>query len=174
MGIDIRPVRVPERLDGDDDGELLALAALIRRLDAEALGTSDLSRRPRELLHDLRQTDYTARTAIGAFDAGRLVGAAEVQWELDAEATTAYVTTVGVDPDRRRRGIGSALLAAAEDAARTAGRPTTVLSADHPIDGDDAIAPRLRAPQGDASIPPAPRRRGSPARTGTSSASCTA
>jgi GNAT superfamily N-acetyltransferase len=155
MGIDIRPVRVPERLDGDGDdhGELVALAELIRRLDAEVLGTSDLSRRPRELLHDLRQTEYTARTAIGAFDAGSLVGLAEVQWELDADATTAYVTTVGVDRDRRRRGIGSELLAAAEDAARSAGRPTTVLSADHLVDADDTIAPRLRAPQGDASIP---------------------
>lgn len=152
MGIDIRPVRVPERLDGDDD-EIVALAELIRRLDAEVLGTADLSRRPRELLHDLRQAEYTARTAIGAFDAGRLVGLAEVQWELDPDARTAYVTTVGVDRDRRRRGIGSDLLAAAEDAARSAGRPTTVLSADHLIDEDDTIAPRMRAPQGDASIP---------------------
>lgn len=152
MGIDIRPVRVPERLDGDDGDELVALAELIRRLDTEALGTGDLSRRPRELLHDLRQAEYTARTAIGAFDAGRLVGLAEVQWELDADATTAYVTTVGVDRDRRRRGIGSDLIAAAEDAARSAGRHTTVVSADHLIDGEDTIAPRLRAPQGDASI----------------------
>lgn len=153
MGVEIRPVHVPERLDGADGAELVALAELSRRLDAEALGTSDLSRRPTELLHDLRQTEYTARTAIGAFDAGLLVGVAEVQWELDDEATTAYVTTVGVERARRRRGIGSRLLAAAEEAARSAGRPTTVVWADHLIDDDDPTVPRLRAPQGDASIP---------------------
>jgi GNAT superfamily N-acetyltransferase len=155
MGIDIRPVHVPGRLEGDgvDDAELIAVAGLIRRLDAEALGTSDLSRRPLELLHDLRQAEYTARTAIGAFDAGTLVGLAEVHWELDAGAGTAYVTTVGVDRHRRRAGIGSNLLVAAEEAARAAGRPTTVLSADHPIDGEHPVGPRLRAPQGDASIP---------------------
>lgn len=153
MTIDIRPIRIPERLDGADGAELAAFAGLIRRLDLESLGTADLSRRPRELLHDLRQTEYTERTAIGAFDAGTLIGVAEVQWERDAEATTAYVTLVGVDPDRRRAGIGSDLLAAAEGAARSAGRPTTVLSADHPIDAGDPARPRLHAPQGDASIP---------------------
>ena len=153
MRIEIRPVHVPERLDADDAAELLALGELIRRLDAEALGTSDLSRHPRELLHDLRQAEYTARTAFGAFEAGILVGAAEVQWERDADATTAYITTVGVEPTRRRRGVGSILLAAAEAAARAAGRPTTVLSADHLVDGADSGGPRLHPPQGDASIP---------------------
>ncbi|MBM7505067.1 GNAT family N-acetyltransferase [Agromyces aurantiacus] len=152
MAVDIRPIRVPERVEADDAGELLALAELSRRLDAEALGTSDLSRRPRELLRDLQQTEYTARTAIGAFDGDALVGVAEVQWELDADAGTAYVTTVGVDPARRRRGIGSRLLTAAEEAARRAGRATTVIWADQLIDERDVPGPRLHAPQGDASI----------------------
>ena len=151
--VDIRPIRLPEHLGTPDDDELIAYAALIRRLDVEALGTPDLSRRPRELLHELRELEYTARTAIGAFDRGRLVGLAEAEWEQDADATTAYVTMVGVDPDRRGEGIGSGLLAAAEEAARSAGRPTTVLSADHLLDGDDLGVPRLHAPQGDASIP---------------------
>lgn len=153
MSIDIRPIHLPERLDGRDGAELAAFADLIRRLDTETLGTPDLSRRPPELLHDLRQTEYTARTALGAFDAGRIVGFAEVHWELDPDATTAYVPMLGVEPGRRREGIGSRLLAAAEETALAAGRPTTVLSAEHLLDGDDADAPRLHAPQGDASIP---------------------
>ena len=153
MSVDIRPIRVPERLDDGDDDELVAFAGLIRRLDTETLGTADLSRRPRELLLDLRQAEYTARTAIGAFDAGRIVGFAEVHWELDPDATTAYVPMLGVEPGRRREGIGSGLLAAAEETASAAGRPTTVLSAEHLLDGNDPDAPRLQAPQGDASIP---------------------
>ena len=85
MSIEIRPVHLPDRLDGDDGAELTAFADLIRRLDAETLGTTDLSRRPRELLHDLQQSEYTARTAFGAFDGGRIVGFAEAHWELDHE-----------------------------------------------------------------------------------------
>ncbi|GGI47322.1 GNAT superfamily N-acetyltransferase [Agromyces flavus] len=152
MSIDIRPIGVPERLDGADGAELGAYAELIRRLDEETLSTADLSRRPRELLEDLRESDYTKRIAFGAFDGGRLVGFAEVHWELDDEATTAYIPMLGVDATRRREGIGSRLLAAAETAARSAGHPTTVLSAEHLIDGDPAGTPRVRAPQGDASI----------------------
>lgn len=155
MSIDIRPIHLPERLDGDDgdDAELVAFARLIRRLDTETLGTADLSPSPRELLHELRQDEYTAHTAIGAFDTGRIVGYALAHWELDADATTAYVPMLGVDPARRREGIGSGLLAAAEETARAAGRPITVLSAEHLLDGDDSDAPRIHAPQGDASIP---------------------
>lgn len=153
MSIDIRPIHLPERLDGDDDDELVALARLIRRLDSETLGTPDLSPGPRELLHELRQAEYTVHTAIGAFDADRIVGYSLVHWELDADATTAYVPMLGVERGRRREGIGSALLAVAEETARASGRPTTVVSAEHLLDGDDPDAPRLHAPQGDASIP---------------------
>jgi hypothetical protein len=75
-----------------------------------------------------------------------------VRWELDADATTAYIDVLGVEPARRREGIGSALLAGAEAVAHAAGRPATVLSASHLIDAEDAIGPRLHAPQGDADI----------------------
>jgi GNAT superfamily N-acetyltransferase len=154
VSIDIRPIDVPERLDGDGGGdELRAYAGLIRRLDVEMLGTPDLTPRPRELLNELCRVDYTAHTAIGAFDRGRIVGYTLVHWELDPDATTAYVPMLGVDPARRRQGIGSGLLAAAERAARSAGRPTTVLAAEHLLGRDEPDAPRLHAPQGDASIP---------------------
>jgi|SRR5690349_2691452 GNAT superfamily N-acetyltransferase len=152
MSVEIRPIRLPHHAGAADDAELGAYAALLRRLDIEALGTSDLTRRPQEVLEDLRRADFTRYTAIGAFDADRLVGLVEVQWELDDDAATAYIEVLGVEPDRRRAGIGSALLAAAEEASRTAGRPTTVLSADHLIDAADAAGPRLHAPQGDADI----------------------
>jgi GNAT superfamily N-acetyltransferase len=153
VSIDIRPIRLPERPDSPDGEEFAAYGEFLRRHDAETLGTSDLTRRPLELLRDLRPADYTARTAFGAFDGDRLVGLAEVQWELDDDATMAYVEILGVEPSRRRAGIGSVLLAAAEESARSAGRPTTVLWAEHRLDALDPDAPRLRAPQGDASIP---------------------
>jgi GNAT superfamily N-acetyltransferase len=153
VSIDIRPIRLPARPDSPDGEEFAAYGEFLRRHDAETLGTSDLTRRPLELLRDLRPADYTARTAFGAFDRDRLVGLAEVQWELDDDATMAYVEILGVEPSRRRAGIGSELLAAAEESARSAGRPTTVLWAEHRLDALDPDAPRLRPPQGDASIP---------------------
>jgi GNAT superfamily N-acetyltransferase len=152
MSVDIRPIRLPHHVGATDDAELAAYVELLRRLDVEALGTSDLTRRPREVLQDLRRAEFTRYTAIGAFDADRLVGLVEVQWELDEDAATAYSEVLGVEPERRREGIGSGLLAAAVEAAHAAGRPTTVLSADHLIEADDAAGPRLHAPQGDADI----------------------
>jgi GNAT superfamily N-acetyltransferase len=152
MSVDIRPIHLPRHVGATDDGELAAYAALLRHLDVESLGTSDLTRRPQEVLQDLRRTEFTRHTAIGAFDADRLVGLVEVQWELDADAATAYIDVLGVEPDRRREGIGSELLAAAEEVARSAGRPITVLSAEHLLGDGDAAGALLRAPQGDAHI----------------------
>ncbi|GAA4366200.1 GNAT family N-acetyltransferase [Agromyces bauzanensis] len=152
MTVDIRPIRLPRHVGATDDAELAAYETLLRRLDVEALGTSDLTRRPQEVLQDLRRAEFTRYTAIGAFDADRLVGLVEVQWELDADAATAYIEVLGVEPDRRREGIGSGLLASAEEAAHAAGRPAIVLSADHLIGAQDAIRPRLHPPQGDADI----------------------
>ena len=153
MRVEIRPIRLPAHVGDADDAELHAYTALLRRLDAETLGTGDLTRRPAEVLLDLRRTEFTQHTAIGAFDDDRLVGLVEVQWELDDDAATAYLDVLGVEPDRRREGIGSALLAAAEEAAHAAGRPTTVLSAEHLIDDGKPPGPTLRAPQGDAELP---------------------
>ena len=42
-------------------------------------------------------------------------------WTLMAEARVAYVTTLVVDPEQRRRGIARLLLKAASQAARSAG-----------------------------------------------------
>ncbi|GAA1056991.1 N-acetyltransferase [Agromyces luteolus] len=153
MALEIRPIRLPERADAPDAGELVAYADLLRRLDVEALGTSELTRRPREVLHDLRRAEFATYTGIGAFDGGRLIGLAEVQWEVDDGESTSYVEVIGVHPDRRREGIGSRLLAAAEVAARAAGRPNTVLSADHLVERGEPSGPRLRPPQGDGDIP---------------------
>ncbi|WP_165314385.1 GNAT family N-acetyltransferase [Agromyces protaetiae] len=135
-----------------DASGLDAYVALIRRLDAETIGTSELARSPRELALDLAPSRYSRHVALGAFEDGALVGLAELEWELDEDATTAYLPMLGVEPTHRRRGIGSRLLAAAEVAAAAAGRRTLVLSADHLISRDDGHGERLRAPQGEASI----------------------
>ncbi|UOE45394.1 GNAT family N-acetyltransferase [Agromyces larvae] len=155
MTVEIRPIALPARDAAPDASwaELEAYAALVRRLDVETLGTADLARRPAELLVSLTDREDRAHIALGAFDAGALVGLAEVVWELDTDATTAFVSMLGVEPERRREGIGSRLLAEAERVAAAAEHPTTVLSADHLLAHDDGGGERLHAPQGGASLP---------------------
>lgn len=159
MAAEIRPIRLPEGPDAAASAELDAYAALIRRLDLERLGTDELARPVGELLEALADDPYRARVPLGAFDGDRLIGLAELEWERDDEARTAYLAILGVAPERRREGIGSQLLADAERLVADAGRPTLVLSADHRAedrgdagaDADDRAV--LRAPQGDGTIP---------------------
>lgn len=150
MAIEIAPIPVPERLGTPGSRQFEAYAALAEQLEVEALGTADVSYTAQELLVFAHDQRYTAREAIGAWDGGDLVGVADLQWERDADATTAYSVAFGVVPERRREGIGAALLAALEARADEVGRPTVVLMASHAF--DDGDGERLRAPQGDASI----------------------
>ncbi|MGW9629167.1 GNAT family N-acetyltransferase [Agromyces sp. NPDC055520] len=171
MNVDIRPIPVPDALGTPAAVDFEAYAAFAEALDVEVHGSDELSFGADELLVFSRDQRYTARHAFGAWDGARLVGAANVVWELDADATTAFSTVLGVAPELRRRGVGGRLLAELERTAREAGRHTLVLRGSHRIDEDapdaDADAPdgapaagsevasgaeRLRAPQGDASI----------------------
>lgn len=52
---------------------------------------------------------------------GRLAGFAIVQWEREAGEGIAYLQTIEVLPDARGLGVGAALLARSEEAARAAG-----------------------------------------------------
>lgn len=52
---------------------------------------------------------------------GQMAGFAIVEWNHEPAGVEAYVQTIEVAPDRRRRGIGAELLRRAEDSARAAG-----------------------------------------------------
>jgi GNAT superfamily N-acetyltransferase len=151
MAIAISAIPVPERLGTPEARAFEAYAALVEQLEVELLGTADLSYTAHELLVFARDRQYSVREAIGAWDGDRLVGVADLQWEQDAEATTAYSVAFGVVPDRRHEGIGTGLLAALEARAHEVGRPTVVLMASHAF--DDGSGERVRPPQGDASLP---------------------
>ncbi|RXZ41344.1 GNAT family N-acetyltransferase, partial [Agromyces binzhouensis] len=154
MGAEVREIRLPTVADAAPPSELDAYAALVRRLDVERLGTDELARPVAELLREFADDPYRAHVPLAAFDGDVLIGIAELEWERDDDARTAYLAMLGVAPDRRRQDVGSTLLAHAERVASDAGRPTLVLSADH---GADHLArpagALLRAPQGDATIP---------------------
>ncbi|WP_353814351.1 GNAT family N-acetyltransferase [Agromyces sp. SYSU T00266] len=167
MDAEVRPIRLPATPRAPAPPELDAYAALIRRLDLERLGTDELARPVGELAVEFADDPYRVHTPFGAFDGDDLVGIAELVWERDDDARTAYLELLGVVPDRRRERIGSTLLTCAERIAAEAGRTTLVLAADHAAGtatGNDGRAGTLtapggasgavlRAPQGDATIP---------------------
>ncbi|MDR5699979.1 GNAT family N-acetyltransferase [Agromyces aerolatus] len=151
MAIEIAPIPLPEQLGTPEARAFEAYAELAEQLEVELLGTADVSYTAQELLVFARDRRYSAREAIGAWDGARLVGVADLQWEQDADATTAYSVAFGVVPERRREGIGVGLLEALEARAREVGRPGLVLMAAHAF--DDGSGDRVRPPQGDASLP---------------------
>ena len=59
-----------------------------------------------------------ALTWIGAFEEGRLIGFVQVCWDGGPHA---FVLDTTVDPERRHRGLGTALVKAAAREARAAG-----------------------------------------------------
>ena len=66
---------------------------------------------------------HGASSALVAVEWGPPSGLVVLHWyrSLDAGLATAQITTLLVDPDARRRGIGRLLLKAASQAARSAG-----------------------------------------------------
>jgi len=148
--IEIAPIPLPDRLGSPAARPFEAYAALAEALEVEQLGTADVSYSARELLTLARGRRYTVREAIGAWDGDRLVGVADLEWEQDPQATTAFSVAFGVVPDRRREGVGTSLLRALEARAGAVGRPSLVLMGAHAI--DDGAGERIRPPQGDASL----------------------
>ena len=89
-----------------DDAELSAL-------HTRAFGGDETRVRPWA-----RRLTAHALTWIGAFEDGRLIGFVQVAWDGGPHA---FLIDTAVDPGCRRRGIGSALVAAAVEQARAAG-----------------------------------------------------
>ncbi|QTX04461.1 GNAT family N-acetyltransferase [Agromyces archimandritae] len=149
---EIRPIEVPERLGTPESAPFEAFAALAESFKVETLGDADTSFGVDELFAFSRDQAYTERRRFGAWEGGRMIGTASVFWEVDG-GVAAFCPTLGVVPEHRRRGIGSALLAAVEQAAASAGRTNLAVFGDHPIPDPDRPGERVLAPQGDAWLP---------------------
>ncbi|MBT2499688.1 GNAT family N-acetyltransferase [Agromyces sp. ISL-38] len=153
MPIDIRPVAVPDALGTPAAREFESSAELGVELERANWGHEDFAYSAAELLAAHRNDRHRGHAWIGAWDGDTMIGRAGLEWERDAGASTVELT-LGVQPRHRRQGVGSRLLAAAEDAARDLGRSTIVAYSDH-ADAESAPAdgPVLRAPEGDAALP---------------------
>jgi len=88
-------------------------------------------------------TSPHAATWIAEED-GQMAGFAIVEWNREPTGVEAYIQTIEVAPEQRRRGIGAELLRRAEDSARGAGAHLIWLH----VHEDNASAQRLYDTQG--------------------------
>ncbi|HET8778968.1 MAG TPA: GNAT family N-acetyltransferase [Agromyces sp.] len=149
MAVEIRPVLVPHALGTDEAAELEACAALGFQLERANWGHDHFADTATQLLAIHRNDVHRGHALLGAWDGDTMVGRSGLGWERDNGTTVEL--TIGVLPSHRRRGIGSKLLAAAEDTARDLGRATIVGYSDHPdTEAGPGDGPVLHAPDGDA------------------------
>jgi GNAT superfamily N-acetyltransferase len=76
---------------------------------------------------------------LAAFDGDDVVGTGEIVLPLLDNTHQGYAE-VWTRPDRQRRGIGSAVLAAAEEVLRASDRRTVVIEASQPLGGQESSA----------------------------------
>jgi GNAT superfamily N-acetyltransferase len=142
MSLTIDELAMPESVDGPGAAEFLAYAALRNAVEAHTLGTGLLAMGPREMLSEYITTPTRLRRHLAARDRDELVGRALVTTRPQTPETGAHLM-VDVAPDRRREGIGAALLGAAEGLAIEGGAPVLKVAVVHGVRaGGDHISPR--------------------------------
>lgn len=145
-------IREIPHLESTSDPEAWLLHGLVRVQNATLLdswGTRDFERAAHEILGALHDQAYVRKVRLVAVREGGdaspddALGYAAVNMPLTDNTHTAIVE-IGVDPQQRRRGIGSALYEAALRVATDAGRTTFQASTDQrsePEPGPDTLAP---------------------------------
>jgi len=149
MSWSLRELPVPTTLDA---AEAWLLHGYVRAANAVALdtwGTHDYDVSPAEVLGSLREQTYERKVVLLAVedgddpDPGRVLGSAWLDLPLQDNTHTGYVELT-VAPERRGRGIGSALHDRALQVARDAGRSKLTSSTDHraePADDEPGVVP---------------------------------
>jgi GNAT superfamily N-acetyltransferase len=145
-------IREIPHLDSTSSPDAWLLHGLVQVVNATLLdswGTHDFDRTAQEILGSLHDQRYVRKVRLVAVrdDAGEdpaaILGYAAVNMPLEDNTSTAIVE-IGVPPEHRRHGIGSALHDAAIGLAREAGRTTFQASTDQraePPAGPDTLAP---------------------------------
>lgn len=136
----IEEIEVPASLDGPGSELFARYAAVRNAVEAHTLGTDLLSMKLPELLAEFRSNPHRLRRHFVARDGDDVVGRAMITSRPQTPETGAYLM-VDVLPEHRRRGVGSALLAAVESVAIGAGAPVLQAVLPHrSTSGGDRIA----------------------------------
>lgn len=151
LGWSIVPVPVPASLDAPDAWLLHGTAAVDVAVQLDIFGVADDAWPARQVLGVLRDATYVRRLVLAAVagpseaapDPARVLGTAMVKLPQEHNTHSATVL-VAVAPEHRGHGIGTALLDAALDLARSEGRSVVMTSTDHrtePDEGPGALVP---------------------------------
>lgn len=151
MPVEIREVALPATLGAPEAIEFERVVEFMTAIEVERWGDDRFALTAPELLAMYRD-EYLPRRLFAAWDGERCVGRVVTFWEADPAATVGNLI-VEVHPAYRRAGIGSRLIERAEAVIRGLGRQAFAGFDDFPITVTQRAGERLRAPQGDASIP---------------------
>ncbi|KAA1380576.1 GNAT family N-acetyltransferase [Aeromicrobium fastidiosum] len=146
MSIRIDELPMPHVPGGDDFAEY---AALSNDVETHTLGTDLLAMGQHEMLSEYVSTAVRTRRHLVARDGGTMVGRAMVTTRPLTPEAGAHLM-VDVLPTHRRRGIGAALLEAAEALATRAGAPVLKVAVAHSVRDD---AERVEPPTGFGDLP---------------------
>jgi len=120
-GVSIGELEVPESLDSPGADGFTASAELANLVNGLVWGNNDLWVSPGTRLEAARPSSYAAVRLWAARDGERHVGRALLEFPLLDNRENAFINVM-VHPEYRRRGIGTRLLRAAEEAAAADGR----------------------------------------------------
>lgn len=117
--VSIDEVTIPESLDGFDGHDFLEMVELRNTIEREILGTDDIAPTARELLAVFHDRFAPKRLFLARLG-GRIVARGVYEWQPEENAPAAFLE-LQVAKDVRRRGIGTAMLRALEEAAAADG-----------------------------------------------------
>lgn len=144
--INVEELVLPARADGEDAADFARLVELRNTAEVSAYGTEEVSRRPSEILPFWQDAHAPVRL-FGIRVDGRLQAASVYETQLDD--TEGCWISVLVDPEHRRRGLGTALATHAETLAAQEGRSKLIVyAASGAGEGE-----RVDSPTGFGSVP---------------------
>ena len=142
---------VPASLDVPEAADLLAMIDVMNAVSHDAMGAAADIIAPVEMLASLQDQQYQRKHLYLARLNGNIVGWAGVIWGVEYDLRVTWVD-LGVHPDFRNQGVGTALFEHVERLAQEADRPVIQGMGSYRAAHD---GPRLDSPTGFGSLPKA-------------------
>jgi GNAT superfamily N-acetyltransferase len=128
--VTIDEIPIPDRVESAAFADFASSIAIRNAIEEHALGPAALTHDPAEMLTVFQEQEHHPKRVFLARRDGEPVGVLVFAWQ-GAEGANASWLAGGVLPDRRNRGIGTALLVHAEALAQASGRPVVQVQATH-------------------------------------------